>query len=111
MGWWPFAKKPAKRVINDPLLKDNRTWISELRDLCEMNFDTPEEARRQIRHRQVEWRNSCSEGILTKANLEGLESRAFHLLTCDDSEWMRWLDDLDFWKPGWKPVTDNTNED
>jgi len=48
---------------------------------------------------------------LTKANLEGLESRAFHLLTCDDSEWMRWLDDLDFWKPGWKPVTDDTNED
>jgi|TARA_B110000211_G_scaffold203929_1_gene237069 hypothetical protein len=110
MGWWPFAKKSAKRVVNDPLLKDNRTWISELRDLCEMNFDAPEEARRQIRHRQVEWRNSYSEGILTKANLEGLESRAFHLLTCDDSEWVRWLDDLEFWKPGWKPVTNDTNE-
>ena len=110
MGWWPFSKKSPKLVINDPLLKDNRTWISELRDICEMNFDTPEEARRQIRHSQVEWRNSCETGNLTKANLEGLESRAFHLLTCDDSEWMQWLDNLDFWKAGWKLVSDEADE-
>ena len=78
MGWWPFGKKstPSRPVVNDPLLKDTRTWISELRDVCEMNFDQPEEARRQIRHMQVEWRDATEEGMLNPSNREGLESRA-----------------------------------
>ena len=55
MGWWPFSKsKPAKRVI-EPVLKDGRTWLLELRDMCERHFDNPEEAKRQIRQMQVEW--------------------------------------------------------
>ena len=64
MGWWPFGKKRQgiRSVNNDPLLKDTRTWISELRDTCEMNFDQPEEARRQIRQMQVEWRDAVEQG-------------------------------------------------
>ena len=104
MGWWPFAKKKGPvGNINDPLLKDHRTWLSELRDVCEMNFDSPEEARRRIRHMQVEWKECLDNGTLSDANREGLESRAYRLLTCSDDEWMTWLDDLEFWKVGWKP--------
>jgi hypothetical protein len=28
--------------------------------------------------------------------------RADILLTCIDEEWLTWLDNIDFWKPGWK---------
>lgn len=104
MGWWPFGKKtqPTKR-INDPLRKDTRQWLSELRDVCEMNFDNPEGARREIRQMQVNWHQAFSEGILPEYNREGLESRAYRLLACADDEWMNWLDDEEFWKPGWRP--------
>jgi hypothetical protein len=112
MGWWPFtSKKSSKRVrIDDPLLKDARTWISELRDVCEMNFEQPEEARRRIRHMQVEWHDAMEQGVLSGPNREGLEARAFRLLSCADDEWMQWLDNLDFWKSGWKPASSNDNE-
>ena len=112
MGWWPFGKKSttSRPVVNDPLLKDTRTWISELRDICEMNFDQPEEARRRIRKMQVEWRDAMEEGMLNPSNREGLESRAFRLLTCTDKEWLAWLDNLDFWKAGWKPENVGENE-
>ena len=44
MGWWPFGRggKIDRAPMNDPLLKDNRILISELRDVCELNFDNPE---------------------------------------------------------------------
>jgi hypothetical protein len=111
MGWWPFGKRkgPASNA-NDPILKDTRTWLSELRDTCELNFDQPEEARRQIRQMQVEWKDALDRGDMAPALREGLESRAFRLLTCKDHEWMRWLDDLHFWKAGWKPEDDEANE-
>ena len=48
-------------------------WLSELRNICEMNFDNPEEAKRQIRQMQVEWNDSFNEGTISKANKEGLE--------------------------------------
>ena len=55
MGWWPFSRKePSKRVV-EPITKDGRTWLLELRDMCERNFDNPEEAKRRIRQMQVEW--------------------------------------------------------
>ena len=100
MGWWPFGRKAkTKRApVSDPMLKDNRILISDLRDACELNFDNPEEARRQIRRMQVEW---------SDVNRSGLDARAFRLLTCDDTEWMAWLDNLNFWKPGWKPEDDD----
>lgn len=111
MGWWPFGKKSKQRVINnDPILKDTRTWLAELRDACEMNFDNPEEARRQIRHMQVEWKDAVDRGDMAPHLREGLESRAFRLLSSSDREWIRWLDDLAFWKAGWKPTQDDENE-
>ncbi|MDC3316746.1 hypothetical protein OAV29_00715 [Candidatus Poseidoniaceae archaeon] len=112
MGWWPFGKKSdsKRQIINDPLRKDTRVWLSELRDICEMNFDNPEAARRQIRQMQVDWHQAFSEGVLPQYNREGLESRAFRLLSCSDDEWISWLDDDNFWKPGWRPEQEN-NED
>ena len=78
MGWWPFGKKSARTPINnDPILKDTRTWLAELRDACELNFDQPEEARRQIRHMQVEWRDAMERGDMSPALREGLEGAPF----------------------------------
>lgn len=74
-----------------------------------MNFDQPEEARRQIRHLQVEWKEATDRGDMAVTLREGLESRAFRLLTSTDREWMGWLDNLAFWKAGWKPE-DEANE-
>ena len=99
MGWWPFGKKSsARQRIDDPLRKDTRQWLSELRDVCEMNFDNPEGARREIRQMQVNWHQAFAEGILPEYNREGLESRAYRLLACADDEWMGWLDNDEFWK-------------
>ena len=36
------------------------------------------------------------------ALLEGLDRRALRLLRATDDEWLKWLDDDDFWKPGWR---------
>ena len=83
--------------VSNPLLKDNRTMISELPDACEMNFDNPEEARRQLQIR-VEWNDASQNGLLSDINRGGLEARAFRLLTCNDKEWLEWLDNLDFWE-------------
>ncbi len=111
MGWWPFGKKKGSASNpNDPIMKDTRTWLAELRDACEMNFDQPEEARRQIRHMQVEWKDAVDRGEMVPTLREGLEGRAFRLLSCTDSEWLAWLDNLDFWKAGWKPQHDDENE-
>ncbi|MFQ3317333.1 MAG: hypothetical protein ACI8T6_000760 [Candidatus Poseidoniaceae archaeon] len=109
MGWWPFGRKAktGRAPIDDLLLKDNRILISELRDACELNFDNPEEARRQIRRMQVEWSDATRDGMLSDINRSGLDARAFRLLTCEDSEWMIWLDNLEFWKPGWNPEADD----
>ena len=74
MGWWPFGKKsqPTKR-IDDPLRKDTRQWLSELRDVCEMNFDNPEGARREIRQMQVNWHQALLEGILQNTTEKALK--------------------------------------
>ena len=53
MGWWPFSKPKSARRVIDPIMKDGRTWLLELRDMCERNFDNPEEAKRRIRQMQV----------------------------------------------------------
>ena len=62
-------KSTPASTQNDPILKDTRTWLSELRDACEMNFDAPEEARRRIRHMQVEWKEAMDRGDMTPALL------------------------------------------
>ena len=75
MGWWPFSKpKPSARVI-EPISKDGRTWLLELRDMCERNFDNPEEAKRRIRQMQVEWQECLDNGSLSSINKEALESK------------------------------------
>tara|TARA_B100001146_G_scaffold46433_1_gene39929 strand:+ start:2223 stop:2399 length:177 start_codon:yes stop_codon:yes gene_type:complete len=50
---------------------------------------------------QVEWRDAHEEGEVDDALLQGLDRRAFRLLRADESEWVRWLDEDGFWKPGW----------
>lgn len=59
---------------------------------------------------QVEWHDAMEQGVLSGPNREGLEARAFRLLSCSDDEWMYWLDNLDFWKSGWKPASSGDNE-
>lgn len=110
MGWWPFKRKETGDRPNDPIRKDTRTWLEELQEICEKNFDKPEEARRQIRQLQVEWKDSVEKNILDDGTAEGLQARAFRLLTCDDDAWLELLDDLDFWKLGWRPYTMDESE-
>lgn len=50
---------------------------------------------------QVEWQDANAKGEVDDALLQGLDRRAFRLLRADDSEWLEWLDDESFWKPGW----------
>ena len=57
---------------------------------------------------QVEWQDAHAEGEVDDALLQGLDRRVFRLLRADDSEWLGWLDDDDFWKPGWG--SDHTEE-
>jgi len=111
MGWWPFSKPKCTRRTPEPILKDGLTWLLELRDMCERNFDNPEEAKRRIRQMQVEWKECFDEGTLSEANKEGLESRAIRLLSSTDQEWLKWLDNLEFWKTGWRPVSDSLDKD
>ena len=103
MGWWPFKSKPKKPAIPDVIRKDTRSWLADLQETCERNFDSPEEARRQIRQMVGEWRDASDEGVMEDSLLEGLNMRAFRLLNCTDDEFSAWLDDLNFWKPGWRP--------
>ena len=44
MGWWPFGKKSQNRKVPDVIRRDTRTWLSDLQEICEKNFDNPEEA-------------------------------------------------------------------
>ena len=111
MGWWPFKKKTRAPRIPDVIRRDTRSWLSDLQEICEMNFDSPEEARRQIRQMAGEWRDANAEGVMDDSLLEGLNLRAFRLLNSTDDEFSQWLDDLNFWKPGWRPdATEHTDE-
>jgi hypothetical protein len=79
--------------------------------MCERNFDNPEEAKRRIRQMQVEWQECLDNESLSLVNKEALDSRAIRLLSCTDIEWLKWLDDLEFWKTGWKPVQNSVDKD
>lgn len=103
MGWWPFKRVPKGPAIPDVIRRDTRTWLVDLQEACERNFDSPEEARRRIRQMVGEWKDANEEGVMEDYLLEGLNMRAFRLLNCSDSEFSQWLDDLNFWKPGWRP--------
>ena len=55
-----------------------------------------------MRHLQVEWTEAHTEQEVSDELLEGLDRRAFRLLRADAEAWLRWLDDEEFWSPGWR---------
>tara|TARA_Y100001970_G_scaffold159963_1_gene195724 strand:- start:1087 stop:1473 length:387 start_codon:yes stop_codon:yes gene_type:complete len=101
MGWWPFRKR-REPADNDPHMKGARAWIQDLREICERNYENPTTGQSRVREMQVEWSDSHAKGEIDDALLQGLDRRAFRLLRADDKEWIMWLDDEDFWEPGWK---------
>ncbi|MGY8745476.1 MAG: hypothetical protein ACKVG2_02875 [Candidatus Poseidoniales archaeon] len=103
MGWWPFKSRPKGPAIPDVIRRDTRSWLADLQEVCERNFDAPEEARRQIRQMVGEWKDTHEEGVMDDSLLEGLNMRAYRLLNCSDDEFSKWLDNLKFWNPGWRP--------
>lgn len=111
MGWWPFKSKAERLRVPDVIRRDTRSWLADLQEACEMNFDSPEEARRMVRQMQGEWNDAHKDGIMDEALIEGLRVRAHRLLTGDDEEFRKWLDDLSFWKPGWRPEGSRSTED
>ena len=101
MGWWPFKKK--KKIIHDNLhIKGTKLWLQDLREICEKNFDNYIEGQRLIRQMQIEWTDAHSRGEISDDLLQGLDRRAFRLLRATSEEWLQWLDDIEFWKPGWR---------
>ncbi|MGY8754733.1 MAG: hypothetical protein ACKVIR_03500 [Candidatus Poseidoniales archaeon] len=111
MGWWPFKSKAKAGRIPDAILKDTRYWLTGLQEACERNFDSPEEARRQIRQMSGEWNDANDQGLMVDSLLEGLKLRAYLLVNCDDDEFTQWLDNLEFWQPGWRPPGNRQTDD
>ena len=101
MGWWPFGRRSTPKEGGTRSVRIQRDWLIELQEMCERNFDSPEEARRRIRILLVEWEEAEQQGRMSSIRREGLERRAFHLLRTRDDEWTAVLDNLEFWKPGW----------
>ena len=101
MGWWPFKRRKAP-IIDNPHLRSTRSWLTDLRELCERHFDNPAEGQRLILQMQVEWDEACAEGDIPSELHEGLRRRAFRLLNANAKEWLEWLDDDSFWQPGWR---------
>ena len=101
MGWWPFKRK--ERVLDEePHMRGARMWIQDLRDVCERSYDDHEEGQRLIGELQAEW-NEASDRMEVEASLlDGLERRADKLLQADAVVWLVWLDNEEFWKPGWR---------
>ena len=91
MGWWPFKSRPKGPAIPDVIRRDTRSWLADLQEVCERNFDAPEEARRQIRQMVGEWKDTHEEGVMDDSLLEGLNMRAYRLLNCSDDEFSKWL--------------------
>lgn len=104
MGWrFPWSRRGSTFDSNPPLRRDTRAWLAALQEVCERHFDQPQAGRMRVRELQVEWREAMADGTLDDAGHLGLERRAYRLLNGGDEAWLRWLDDLAFWKPGWNP--------
>jgi hypothetical protein len=101
MGWWPFGRS-IKRPFDDPHMRGTTVWLQDLRETCERCFDNHAEGQRMIRQLQVEWTSAHGKLEIDDELLQGLDRRAFRLLRADGKEWLKWLDDEDFWKPGWR---------
>ncbi|MBS71982.1 MAG: hypothetical protein CMO20_03385 [Thermoplasmata archaeon] len=110
MGWWPFSKKGVD-LTNEPQVKGTRSWLQELRNLCEINYDKPDEGKKNIIQFQNEWREAHKRKEVTEELVSGLEKRAIELLSAGNEEWINWLDDENFWKPGWKNNSENEDDE
>ena len=101
MGWWPFKRR--KKSFNDnPHIKGTRVWLTELREMCERNFDNHAEGQRRISQLQIEWKDANRDAEIDDELLQGLERRAYRLLRADSDDWLAWLDNEEFWQPGWR---------
>ena len=83
-------------------MRGARMWIQDLRETCERCYDDHEEGRRQISVMQAEWNEADSRGEVDVSLLDGLERRADKLLHADAGAWLEWLDNEEFWNPGWR---------
>ncbi|MEC7100425.1 MAG: hypothetical protein VXW80_01095 [Candidatus Thermoplasmatota archaeon] len=107
MRWWPFGKRRHKEVSDSPHIKGARMWLQDLREICERNYENPSAGQSLVREIQVEWTDANRRGDLDDSLKQGLDRRAFRLLRADAEEWLGWLDNEEFWKPGWKGGFDN----
>ncbi|MBJ24254.1 MAG: hypothetical protein CMB64_06240 [Euryarchaeota archaeon] len=107
MKWWPFRRVSNKQSKIDSKIhiKGTRIWLQELQEVCEKSFDKPEDAKRIIRQMQIEWKDAAKRNEIDEELIIGLDRRAFHLLNADEKEWSDLLDNLKFWRPGWKGDT------
>ena len=101
IGWWPF-KRRKKTFNDDPHIKGTRIWLTDLREICEQHFDNHAEGQRRIKQMQIEWKDARAENELDAELLQGLERRAYRLLRANADDWLAWLDNEDFWQPGWR---------
>lgn len=109
MGWWPFSKKVdlQQQIDTTVHIKGTRTWLIELQEICESNYTNPEAAKIIIREMQIEWTDASKNGDVSNELLDGLNRRSIRLLKSNDSEWLSMLDNIDFWKPGWRANSEN----
>ena len=83
-------------------MRGARMWIQDLRETCERCYDDHEEGQRQISVMQTEWNEADGRGEVDVSLLDGLERRADKLLHADAGAWLEWLDNEEFWNPGWR---------
>jgi len=83
-------------------MRGARMWIQDLRETCERCYDDHEEGQRQISAMQTEWNEADGRGEVDVSLLDGLERRADKLLHADAGAWLEWLDNEEFWNPGWR---------
>ena len=102
MSWWPFSRKRSDSFVDDPHIKGSRMWLIELQEVCEKQYQNSAARQALVREMQVEWTEAHKRGEISDNLFEGLDRRAFRLLRATPDEWLRWLDDIEFWKPGWR---------
>ncbi len=109
MGWWPFGRQ-RQSTSDDPHMRGTGGWLQDMREACERCFDNHTEGQRLVRQMQVEWTAAHGLEEVDEGLLEGLDRRAFRLLRADADEWLKWLDDEEFWKPGWRAGEESLGE-
>ncbi len=83
-------------------MRGARMWIQDLRETCERCYDDHEEGQLQVSAMQAEWNEADDKGEVDVSLLDGLERRADKLLHADAGAWLEWLDNEEFWNPGWR---------